>query len=152
MKWTIQNKKIDEIKPYERNPRILMKKGLSDLKQSMDKFGLAEPIVINTDNVIIGGHGRYEVAKQQGLKEIDVYVPERKLTESEYKELNIRLNKNIAGEFDLDILSSDFDMEELKDWGFNTNDFNLNIDKFDNDNDDKELICPECGYNFKDKE
>jgi hypothetical protein len=49
--------------------------------------------------------------------EIDVRVPERKLTDEEVKELNVRLNRNVA-EWDFDVLANEFDLDELRDWGF----------------------------------
>ncbi len=116
MIWHIEKRKVSDLKSYEDNPRILTKKGLADLKQSVEKFGLAEPIVVNTDGTIIGGHARAKVLNPND--EVDVYVPDRLLDESEYKELNIRLNKNIAGEWDFDILANKFDMDDLQNWGF----------------------------------
>ena len=51
------------------------------------------------------------------------------------RELNVRLNKN-TGEFDFDILSTEFDIDELVDWGFKHIDLGLNIDKIDEDKED----------------
>ena len=125
MDWRVEKRTLNDIKPYSGNPRVLTKKGLEDLKKSMDKFGLAEPIVINTNGIIIGGHGRYEIARQQGLKEVDVYIPDRELSEEEYRELNVRLNKNIAGEWDFDILANEFELPDLLEWGFDEKDLKI---------------------------
>ena len=118
MKWKLVKKKLSEVKPYSKNPRQMTKKGMEDLHKSSDKFGLAEPIVINTDGVVIGGHARLLALKEKGTKEFDCYIPDRKLTEKELQELNVRLNKNIAGEFDFDILANEFEFEDLLEWGF----------------------------------
>jgi hypothetical protein len=118
MNWKIERRQLDTITEYPHNPRVITKKGLADLKRSIDKFGLAEPLVINTDGILIGGHARYQVLKSQGVTEVDAYVPERELSEEEYRELNVRLNKNIAGEFDFDILANEFDLPDLIEWGF----------------------------------
>ena len=92
----------------------------------MDKFGLAEPIVINLEtNVIIGGHARWLTLKSQNIRKCDCYVPNRKLTDKEIEELNIRLNKNIAGKWDFDILANEFESLELLDWGFNERELGL---------------------------
>ncbi|MBU0959795.1 MAG: ParB N-terminal domain-containing protein, partial [Nanoarchaeota archaeon] len=112
-------------KPYEFNPRNITEKGLKDLKQSIENFGLAEPIVINTTNIIIGGHARYFVLKERGDKECDCYMPSRKLNDKEVKELNIRLNKNIAGIFDFDILANNFELPDLLECGFTENELGL---------------------------
>lgn len=125
LKWKEVTKNISELQPYEFNPRNITDKGLEDLTKSIDKFGLAEPIVINTDNVIIGGHARYFVLKNLGTKECKCYIPSRKLSEDEVKELNVRLNKNIAGEWDFEILTDHFDKVSLVDWGFEDYEFDI---------------------------
>ena len=100
---------------------------MADLHKSIDKFGLAEPIVINTDGVVIGGHARLLALKEKGTKEFDCYIPDRKLTEKELQELNVRLNKNIAGEFDFDILANEFELTDLLDWGFEEKELDLSL-------------------------
>lgn len=117
--WKIEKRKLDQLNPYEHNPRKLTDKGMADLKRSIDKFGLDEPIIINQDNTIIGGHARYfTLLKMDNITSIDCYVPDRMLTPKEVQELNIRLNKNIAGEFDFDILANEFELPDLLEWGF----------------------------------
>ena len=56
-----------------------------------------------------------------------------RLSKEEERELNIRLNKN-SGEFDMDILANEFDIDELVDWGFKHIDLDVNIDKIVDDN------------------
>lgn len=119
IKWSSINKLLEDLKPYETNPRDITKDGIKDLTTSLDKFGLAKPIVINTDNTIIGGHARVLVLKEQGETECNCYIPNRKLTKAEVKELNVRLNKNIAGRWDFDILANNYEFDELLNWGFN---------------------------------
>jgi hypothetical protein len=60
------------------------------------------------------------------------------LSKEDEKELNIRLNKN-GGEWDFDMLS-DFDVPELKDWGFKEIELGLNIDKIEEEKPDKWLV------------
>ena len=88
MNWHIEQRQLSDLKEFPHNPRVITKKGLADLKRSIDKFGIAEPIIVNTEGTIIGGHARYQVLKSNGTKEIDVYVPERELSEEEYRELS----------------------------------------------------------------
>ena len=118
--------KISDLKQAEYNPRRLTTKQYSDLKASLDKFGLVDPIIINSDNTVIGGHQRLKIVRELGASEVPTVRVN--LSKEDERELNIRLNKN-TGEFDLDILANNFDMEELKDWGFKDIDFGLNIDK-----------------------
>lgn len=121
MKWHLINKKVSELKEWQRNPRRLTDKGIKDLTASIKKFGIAEPIVINTNNTICGGHGRKKVLETLKIKDVACYVPNKKLTDKQMEELNIRLNKNIAGEFDFDMLANLFEFDELIDWGFDEN-------------------------------
>lgn len=127
IKWINSKKNIDDLKPDPSNPRKIKGKKFQDLKDSLDKFGLAEPIVVNFDGTIIGGHARYLAYKEKGIEEIDCYVADRQLSEEESKELLIRLNKNTAGEWDFDMLANNFDIEDLQNWGFE--DFELGFMK-----------------------
>lgn len=85
------------------------------LNQSLEKFGLCQPIVINLDNTIIGGHQRYELLKEN--ESVPVFVPDRLLNEKEAQELALRLNHN-GGSWDWDILANDFDLGDLLTVGF----------------------------------
>ena len=118
VKWQHSIVSVDSLTPYDKNPRTIGGKQLDDLRASVDKFGLAEPIVANKDGVIIGGHARYMVATERGEGEVPVYMSDRHLSEDELKELNIRLNKNIAGEWDFSVLGAEFEFDSLVEWGF----------------------------------
>lgn len=121
--WQLERRGIETIHPYEHNPRIIKGKPFEDLKKSIDSFGLAEPLIINTDGTIVGGHARYFYLKERGDEYVDCYVPDRTLTEKEVKELNVRLNKNVAGEWDFETLANYFDTADLQEWGFEAGDF-----------------------------
>ncbi len=112
---------ISELKPSEYNPRKWNEAQIVALKESLQRFGMVDPIVCNKaegrENVVIGGHFRLKVARDIGLKEMPVVYVNIPEIERE-KELNIRLNKNL-GEFDLAILK-DFGEDFLKDVGFDT--------------------------------
>jgi len=130
----IINVPIDQLKFAEYNPRQASEKEVKDLKNSLEEFGFAEPIVVNSaperKNVIIGGHFRTKVAKELGWKEIPVVyinIPDIK----KEQELNLRLNKNL-GSWDLDMLTN-IDEELLNKVGFTSEEldkiFNLDIGK-----------------------
>lgn len=155
--WHIERRKVSDLIEYEGNPRDLTEKGLKDLKASIKKFGCAEPPTINTDNVICGGHGRKKVLVDMGVIEVDCMVPDRTLTPDEMRELNIRLNKNIAGKWDFDILSSDYEVKELVDFGFEGWELGLGSEAISGDSlpgegsgEEKknETICPKCGFKY----
>ena len=124
----VEKIQINKLKPATYNPRQISKKQYNDLKDSIVKFGLVDPIILNKDFTVIGGHQRLKVCKQLKYKDIDCVVLD--LTKEEERELNIRLNKS-GGSFDLDILANEFEIEELKDWGFKEIELGLNIDKID---------------------
>lgn len=118
IEWTQKAVPLAELAPYYKNPRKIGGKKLDDLRESVGKFGYAEPLVANVDGTLIGGHARLTVAAADGLESVPVNYPSRKLTDKEVEELNIRLNKNVAGEWDWDILMADFDTGDLESWGF----------------------------------
>jgi len=118
MNWILKKVEVSKLKEWHKNPRQLTKKGIEDLTKSIKKFGIAEPLVCNSDLTICGGHGRLKVIKELGISEVDIYLPEKQLTDKQFEELNIRLNKNIAGTWDFDILANEFETDELIEWGF----------------------------------
>ena len=127
----IESKLIKDLKPATYNPRQISTKQFKDLKESVKKFGLVDPIIINQNgNVVVGGHQRLKICKELKHIEIDCVVLD--LSKEEERELNIRLNKN-TGTFDIDILANEFDIDQLVDWGFKHIELGLNIDKIDYD-------------------
>ena len=110
---------VDAIIFAEYNPRQLSEAQHQDLTDSIKRFGLVDPLIINTHkdrkNILIGGHQRCRIAKE--LKYKTVPCVEVDLTPDKERELNIRLNKN-SGEWDYDALANYFDVGELTEWGF----------------------------------
>lgn len=132
---------IGDLKPAEYNPRKADEKQHANLKASIERFGLKDPIIANSapnrKNVVIGGHFRLRVAKDLGISEVPVVYVNIPELERE-KELNVRLNRNL-GEWDFDLLA-DFDQDMLKDIGFDSKE----LDKiFQLTNDEKEDDVPE---------
>jgi len=119
----IQNIKIAELQNSEYNPRKWTNEAITSLKESITKFGLVDPILVNSaperKNIVIGGHFRLKIAKDLGYKEVPVYYIDLPDIEKE-KELNIRLNKN-TGDWDLKLLA-EFDSSMLTDIGFSSED------------------------------
>ena len=119
-KWTTVKKKIADLQPHPKNPRQMTEKQNSDLEKSLEKFGVATTPVINKDGTILGGHQRIRVLAAEGVKEVDVRIPSRMLKEDESDELLLRLNRN-HGQWDFDKLANEFEVDDLKDWGFEDN-------------------------------
>jgi len=133
IKWKSDKRKIEDLKPFEGNPRMAGEKEMADLTKSLDKFDLADPLVINTDGEVIGGNFRLKLLTKRGVKEVDVRVPNRKLNRKEAEELNLRLNKN-TGLWDFGVLAN-FSEDLLKDVGFESEELD-NIFGLESNEDD----------------
>jgi DNA modification methylase len=111
---------IDKLRASSYNPRRLTAEQEKHLTESIARFGLVDPIIVNKhpgrEFIVIGGHMRLRIAKKLGYKDIPVVF--LSLTESKERELNIRLNSNL-GEFDFDLLKN-FGEEFLADVGFSS--------------------------------
>ena len=120
MEHKIIQREITSLIFAEYNPRQLTKDQYQNLKDSISRFGLVDPIIVNSNkdrkNIIVGGHQRVKVAKDMDIEFVPVL--EVDLTYEKERELNIRLNKN-TGEWNWDELANSFDIAELTDWGFN---------------------------------
>lgn len=123
---SIESMNIASLIEAEYNPRELTDKQYQQLKDSLLRFGVIDPVLVNInperENVIIGGHQRTKVWRDLGNETIPCI--KLNLTAEQEKELNIRLNKN-TGQFDKDALNSFFDKEELIDWGFEEWEFGI---------------------------
>lgn len=110
---------IDQLKPCEYNPRVWSAEASKHLKESITKFGLIDPLIVNSapnrKGVVLGGNFRLKIIKELGFATapiVWVNIPDIELE----KEINVRLNKN-TGEFDWSILA-DFGEKMLSDIGF----------------------------------
>ena len=112
-----EKRSIKDLKPAPYNPRVPNKKLLKILKDSILKYGEVDPIVINKNNVIIGGHQRFLVYKEMGVSEITCRVSPELLDEAKEKELNLLLNRNV-GEYVEELLAQNFSEDLLKGVGF----------------------------------
>jgi len=114
----------------EYNPRQLTKDQYTQLKDSINRFGLVDPLIVNKNkdrkNILVGGHQRLRIAKEIGLESIPCV--EIDLSYDQEKELNIRLNKNV-GEWDYDALANHFDVGELTEWGFSNDELQFYEDE-----------------------
>ena len=140
----IQKVKIADLKPSAYNPRKWSEDKTEQLKESIQRFGLVDPILVNgaekRKNIVIGGHFRLKVAKGLGYSEVPVtYIQIEDIAKE--KELNIRLNKNL-GDWDYELLAK-FDESLLIDVGFESEDidevFDMKTDEPENFDLKKEL-------------
>jgi hypothetical protein len=116
--WHTEKRKVSDLIAFDKNPRFMTPEQELDLTASLNKFSLVEIPAIDLDNTLLAGHQRTTILLKlgRGDEEIDVRVPNRKLTEEEFKEYNIRSNAN-TGSWNVDMLSTAFDAPSLEEWG-----------------------------------
>lgn len=117
-KLQVRQLKINELKASEYNPRKWSEEKLQKLRESIKKFGIVDPLIVNAygprQNIVIGGNMRLKVLKDMGFDEVPiVYVS---LEEDKERDLNLRLN-HTGGDWDYDLLK-EFDESLLSDIGF----------------------------------
>jgi ParB-like chromosome segregation protein Spo0J len=125
---------------------------LDHLTDLINKFGLIDKPIINTDFTIIGGHQRIRILKKQKEKIVECWMPDRLLTDKEVENLMIGLNKN-QGTWDYDLLSSHYDVIDLLEYGFSEKELlGTCVDEEDpkeKESKEKKLkMCPSCGHEF----
>lgn len=125
IEWVRNRMLVSSLKPAKYNPRKISEKASADLKKSVEDFGAVEPLVVNKDGTIIGGHQRAKVYASMGYKHVEVVQPSRQLDDGEEGELNLRLNKNV-GEWDWQLLAA-FSKDLLLGVGFDADDLRVNM-------------------------
>ncbi len=111
-----EKRNVSDLIPAKYNPRKDLKPGDKEyekIKNSITEFGYVDPIIINSDNTIIGGHQRLKVLRDLGYTEVDCVVIE--IDKTKEKALNIALNK-ISGEWNVELLKDLID--DLKESNF----------------------------------
>ena len=115
-------KKIEELVPYEKNPRN-NDDAVEYVANSIKEFGFKVPIIIDKDNVIVAGHTRYKASKKLNLKEVPCIVADD-LTDEQIKAFRLADNKTSEiATWDFDLL--DQELSELT--NFNMEDFGFDI-------------------------
>jgi len=113
---------VNEVNPAEYNPRTINDEEFGKLKKGLAEFGIVDPLIVNKDGTLIGGHQRLRAAKKLGWMEIPAVVLD--LDKPKEKALNLALNKR-RGEWDYGKLTSL--LKEFDDYG----DFDIELTGFD---------------------
>ena len=153
----IYDKRLNEIKPYENNPRH-NDNAVDAVANSIREFGFKVPIVVDSEGVIVAGHTRYKAAKKLGLQTVPCLVADD-LTQEQVKAF--RLADNKVGElatWDLDTLKVELDNIgeiDLSGMGF---DLTLHDEYTEPDIEDfgdsatsgkiETCHCPKCGFEW----
>jgi ParB-like chromosome segregation protein Spo0J len=119
--------KLSSIKANPSNPRIIKDEKFKKLVQSIKEFpGMMalRPIIVDNDNIALGGNMRLKALQELGYKELpDEWVRKAsELTDEQKKEFIIKDNVGF-GEWDWDVLKTDWDAEQLENWGLEVSDW-----------------------------
>ena len=147
--------KLKDIKPNPNNPRVLRDDKFQKLKQSIKEFPKMlslRPMVIDENNVVLGGNMRLRALQELGFNDIDeAWVKQSSdLTEEEKKRFIIADNVSF-GEWDWDTLANDWEVVDLEAWGLDVSNY---VNNYENEKDieediedEKELVwIPDCLY------
>ena len=138
----IINKKTNEIKPYENNPRK-NDEAIKYVAESIKQFGFKVPIVIDKNGVIVAGHTRYKASKKLGLEEVPCIVADD-LNEEQIKAFRLADNKVAEkSEWNFDLLDEelgDILNLDMSDFGF---ELKLDEEEKEVEEDDFEIELPE---------
>jgi len=109
---------LSKIQPNPNNPRKIDINSLNKLKQSIKDFPEMlniRPLVIDNDNIVLGGNMRLRALQELGYKEVRVIYVDN-LTEEQKKEFIIKDNMSY-GDWDWNLINLEWDIQELSDWG-----------------------------------
>lgn len=137
---------INEIKSNPNNPRIIKDHKFKQLVKSIQDFPQMlelRPIVIDENNMVLGGNMRLKACLEAGLTDVPV-IHANNLTEAQKKEFIIKDNISF-GEHDFDILANEWNIIELDEWGLDIPAFANNDIEQPKDNAKGGKTCPNCG-------
>ena len=132
--------KINKLKINEKNPRIIKDRKFKKLVQSIKEFPEMlelRPIVVDENNIILGGNMRYRACIEAGLKDVPIKIA-KGLTDLKKKEFIIKDNASY-GEWDWDVLGNEWETYDLDDWG---------LDVWQPEQDIKEIVEFNESINF----
>ncbi len=114
----IEKVKISQVKNNPNNPRVIknddFRKLVKSIKEAPWMLQLRS-IIVNDDNIVLGGNQRLRACKEAGLKEVYI-IKASSLTEEQQREFIVKDNLS-SGEWDWDALANEFEMQNLNDWG-----------------------------------
>jgi len=114
----IEKVKISQVKNNPNNPRVIknddFRKLVKSIKEAPWMLQLRS-IIVNDDNIVLGGNQRLRACKEAGLKEVYI-IKASSLTEEQQREFIVKDNLSL-GEWDWDALANEFEIEDLENWG-----------------------------------
>ena len=137
---------INEIKPNPNNPRIIKDIKFKQLVKSIQDFPQMlelRPIVIDENNMVLGGNMRLKACIEAGLTDVPV-IHANNLSEAQKKEFIVKDNVGY-GEWEWDALANEWNIEDLDNWGLDIPAFANNDIQEPKDNAVGGTTCPNCG-------
>jgi site-specific DNA-methyltransferase (adenine-specific) len=131
--------KINSIKTNPKNPRLIKDDKFKKLVNSIKEFPQMlelRPIVVDENNIILGGNMRHKACIEAGLKEVYI-VQAKDLTELQKDEFIVKDNVGF-GEWDWDILANEWDTDKLTDWGLDLP-LDVSVQELEAEEDDYEI-------------
>ena len=139
----VEKVKISEVKTNPKNPRLIKDDKFKKLVKSIQEFPQMlelRPIVVDENNIVLGGNMRLKACKEAGLKEVYIVRAEN-LTELQKDEFIVKDNVGF-GEWDWDMLANEWDTEKLDEWGLDLP-VDLSVTELEAEEDD--FSVPEGG-------
>ena len=139
----VEKVKINEVKTNPKNPRLIKDDKFRKLVKSIEEFPQMlelRPIVVDENNIVLGGNMRLKACKEAGLKEVFIVKAEN-LTELQKDEFIVKDNVGF-GEWDWDMLANEWDVEKIQDWGLDLP-VDLSVTELEAEEDD--FSVPEGG-------
>ena len=136
---------INEIKPNPNNPRLIKDHKFKQLVKSIQDFPQMlelRPIVIDENNMVLGGNMRLKACIEAGMTDVPV-IHANNLSEAQKKEFIVKDNVGY-GEWEWDALANEWNIEDLDNWGLDIPAFANDIEQ-PKDNAIGGATCPNCG-------
>ena len=153
IEWKEIEVEASQLKPFEGNPRTITQEVTDGIKYSLEKFGQAIPLQVDTDFTVLGGNQRMKQLKGK----VRVMYPSRELSQTERLEIVLSANQK-AGNWDFlkledmgfrddELIKMGFDSEAINELGFDFDD--IDFEEFDDAKVIKKLIINFSGYDVK---
>lgn len=136
--WKAEKRNVADLIEWDKNPRKITDQAFEKLKQRIRERGFHDVIKIDTDNVVLSGNMRKKALVDLNIQEVNVLVPERKLTDEERDKVALESNRN-DGTWDFEMLGNVFEVDHLLDVGFSKLEIGMDPLKEDDWDENKEL-------------
>jgi len=130
IKWDFCKVRLSDLIEWNENPELMHVNEAEAVRESMEKFGVAEALVVNADriNLIGGSHRRRILIADEGADyEAWALYPDRQLTDEEAHELSIRLNGN-RGRLDTESMLNLYEIEQIASFGVDITPYQMMIE------------------------